>query len=681
MGKKQPVPEFPIPDSRFPTPHSPLPTDPGTVLGTVSYMSPEQARGLETDARSDIFSLGVVLYEMIAGRRPFEGATPADVIASLLGQEPPPLADLAPDAASESGELQRLISRMLAKDRAGRFQTAEELRRALKKLKQELAPPGDFSTREFSGLSLLARRFGGARGDFKTIIDTAPAPARATARVSLLVGWFTRSLFRGAVALATLALALIGAVLGWQWLASRGAPVNSIAVLPFASASADPQMEYLSDGLTESLSRNLSQLPELRVMARGTVFTYKGREADPRQVGAALNVRAVVTGRVEQRDDKLIIEIELADASDGARIWGEQYRRPASEILTVQEEIAHTVARQLRLKLSGAQQHQLAKRDTENAAAYHLYLQGRFHFLQYNRASLYKAFDYFQQAIARDPQYALAHAGVADVYNELSSQHLAPSEALPKAKQAALRAVKIDDQLAEAHHSLAVVKWLGDWDWAGAEAEFKRALDLNPNAGTTYSVYAEFLLRLKRYEEALALARRAEELDPLSAPIRVMVGSALYYLGRCEQAIAHCRKSLELDPGHIWARTQIAHCLLQQGRYEEVIAELRRAQEINRHDTNLSFLGYVYAVAGRRAEARQALAELEIEARRRHVSPIYPARVYAGLGEKDRALALLRQAYDERSDHVLYLNTTPFFKSLRSDPRFVELLRRAGLPQ
>ena len=429
-------------------------------------------------------------------------------------------------------------------------------------------------------------------------------------------------------------------------------------------------MEYLPDGITESLIGSLSQNPVLRVMARSTVFTYKNREVDPRQVGEDLKVRAIVTGRVERQGVRLVIRAELVDAADGARLWGAEYQRPLADLGRVQEEIAREISAKLRLRLSGERQRQLAKRYTPDAEAYDLYLRGRHHYSQFSRASLDKALDYFQQAIARDPQYALAYTGIADVYSELSSQHLAPSEALPRAKQAALKAVEINDQLAEAHHSLAFVKWFGDWDWAGAEAEFKRALELNPNAGSTYSFYADFLLGLKRYDESITLARRAEELDPLSAQIGVMVGRALFYLGQYDQSIAHCRKTLELDPRYIWAHTQIAHCFLRQGRYDEAIAELRRAQEINRHDTNLSFLGYVYAVSGRRAEARRALTKLQTEARRRHVSPTYLARVYAGLGEKDRALALLRQAYEEHSEHVPYLSTTPFFDSLRSDPRF-----------
>jgi TolB-like protein/Tfp pilus assembly protein PilF len=664
--------------AKDPTRSDKVETDPGVVLGTVSYMSPEQARGLETDTRSDIFSLGVVLYEMITGRRPFEGGTTADLIASLLGKEPAPLAE---DASSASGGLQRLVDRMLAKDCAGRFQTAEELRRAIRGLRQELGSPGDYSTRGFNSLSRLARRLGFAGAGDVAMMDTAEAPAPTTSSVSFLFGWFVRSPLRKAAALATLALALTGGILGWRWLDSRGAPINSIAVLPFANAVTDPQMEYLSDGVTESLSRNLSQLPGLRVMARGAVFTYKGREVDPRQVGAALNVGAVVTGRVEQRGDRLIIDVELADARDGARIWGEQYQRPASDVLTLQEEIVRGVAYQLRLKLSGAEQQHLAKRYTENTTAYQLYLQGRYRYLQYNTPGLEKALEYFQQAVAADPNYALAYTGIADIYAEYSGQFLAPSDAMPRAREAAMKAMALDDTLAEAHHSLAMIKWWADWDWPGAEREFRRALELNPNAAWTYMYYADFLMRLKRFDESLVVARRGHELDPLTAPVNDVLSRALFYLGRCGQAVEQMRKTLELNPNYAAGHEIIGRCFARQGQYEHAIAEMRQMVAINNHDRMLAVIGSLYGVAGRRDEALQQIAELKRRAKNRRVSQVYLARVYAGMGDKERALDLLYQGYAEHTDHMLVIGIDPDFDGLRSEPRFVELLRRVGLPQ
>ena len=649
-------------------------TDPGTVLGTVSYMSPEQARGLETDARSDIFSLGVVLYEMITGRRPFEGETTADVISSLLGQKP----SLAEDAPAA---LRRLVDRMLAKDCAGRFQTAEELRRALKGLKQELAPPDDYSTREFNSLSRLARRLGYAGAGDVTMMDTADSPARATSRVSLFISRLVRSPLRKAIALATLALAITGVILSWQWLASRDAPINSIAVLPFFNAGNDPQMEYLPDGITESLIRSLSQLPNLSVMARNTVFTYKGREIDPRQVRGDLNVQAVVTGRVRRQGERLIIRAELADAATGARLWGEEYERSLADLLTVEREITLEISEALRPRLSGAEQRQIAKRQSAHSEAYRLYLLGSHSFFQNTTASYEKALAYFNQAIALDPNYALAHAGVSDVYAASSSQILPPAEAMPKARQAALMAIKLDGTLPEAHYSLGTVMIWGDWDWAGAEREYKRAIELNPSFVIALAQYGNLLASLGRFEEALAVARRAQELDPLSFHGAYALGRIYFVARRYDEALIPFRKLVEIDPNDRSAHYYLGRVLSQQGKHQEAIIELRRAFELNQSHSGRAWLAHGFARAGRRNEALKLLRELEALSIRERVSPIYIARIYSGLGERERALTWLRKSYDEHSDHALSIGVDPAYDPLRSDPRFIEMLRGIGLLQ
>jgi tetratricopeptide (TPR) repeat protein len=346
----------------------------------------------------------------------------------------------------------------------------------------------------------------------------------------------------------------------------------------------------------------------------------------------------------------------------------------------LQEEIVRSVAYQLRLKLSGAEQQRLAKRYTENTAAYRLYLQGRYHYLQYNQAGLEKALEYFQQAIAADPNYALAYTGIADINAEFSGQYLAPSEAMPKAREAALKAMALDDTLAEARHSMAMIKWWGDWDWPGAEREFRRALELNPNAAWTYMYYADFLMRLKRFDESLAVARRGHDLDPLSAPGNDVLCKALFYLGRCGQAVEQMRKTLELNPNYAAGHEVIARCFARQGQYEQAIAEMRQMVAIYPHTRLLAAMGSLYGIAGRRDEALQELAELKRRAGLQRVSQVYLARVYAGLGDKERALDLLYQGYAERSDHLLVIGIDPDFDGLRSEPRFVDLLRRVGLP-
>ncbi len=622
-------------------------TKPGMVMGTVAYMSPEQARGGELDARSDLFSLGVVLYEMLTGERPFKGANSIEVLTALLQQEPPPLPGdvLAENCAAQTrAELQRLVSRALAKAPAERFQSAQALHDALKQLRQEL---------EFS-----AKRQGEAAASAVTAV--MPAPALPKTILAQLQSWAA------------------GQWRGGGWLGARAA-IKSVAVLPFANVGDDPQMEYLPDGITEYLINSLSQLPGLRVTARGTVFTYKGRALDPRQLGVALDVRALVLGRVARRGEQLVIGVELVDVRDGACLWGAEYARPRADIFAVQEEVAREIARQLRLKLTRAAEQQLARRYTADVEAYHLYLKGRYHFLRFNRVDQERALAYFQQVVARDPRYALAYTGIADVYADCSSQYMPASEAMPRAKEAALQALALDAQLAEAHHSLAVVKWFGDWDWAGAEAAFRRALELNQNAATTHGFYADFLLRLRRFDEALSAARRCQELDPLASHGSIMVSKAFYYLGRYEESEAQCRQTLILDPHYFWAHVYLAHNFKRQGRRAAAIAELQRALAITRHDGTLAHLCCLYAAEGQHEEARAALDELEAQARQRHVSPVHRAQAYAGLGEAEPAFELLRQAYAERADHLLSLDINPFFDSLRADPRFEALRRDIGL--
>jgi TolB-like protein/Tfp pilus assembly protein PilF len=482
--------------------------------------------------------------------------------------------------------------------------------------------------------------------------------------------------------LIALGLAIAGAVIGRQWFLSPGEAIDSIAVLPFANASDDPQMEYLPDGLTESLIVSLSKLPRLKVTASNTVFTFKGRQVDPRQVGKSLQVRAVLIGRVQRQGERLVIDVELVDAMDGSRLWGEKYQRPLNDILVVQEEIAREISVGLRLRLSGDEQRRLAKRHTENHAAYQLYIKGRYFHLQSTRESHQRALDLFNQAIALDPRYALAHTGVADVYAELSGQYLPPNQAMPLAKQAALTAIALDEALPEAHYALAIIKWWGDWDWVGAEREFQRALALNSNFPTALAHYAQFLAYQERFDEALRAARRAVELDPFSAHSNNKLTHVFLLARQYDRAIEQCRETIDLNPSGAWvswAHGGLGRTLSYLNRHEEAIAELEEAARINRHDATLSFLGYAYAAAGRRDQARQILRELKTQSTRRRVSPIYIARIYVGLGDREQALGWLRKGYDEHSDHALSLRADPIYDSLRSDPRFSEMLRGIGL--
>jgi len=581
-------------------------------------------------------------------------------------------------------ELAGIVGRALVKAPHERYQQVAELQSDLKELKQrleleaQLPRSGRSSGRGKASLTMMVGR--GARGDDgQATASTLSLPARKTSETGY---WLNRLPNRPrviALALAMIALVCAGLLWSRQWFATRGGAIDSVAVLPFANASNDPQMEYLPDGITESLIDSLSQLPALTVMARSTVFTYRGRDADPRQVGAALKVRAVVTGRVERRGERLLIHAELVDASNGARLWGEQYQRSLADLPAVQDDITREISAALRLRLSGAQQRQIAKRQTADSEAYQLYLRGNHLYNQETRASQEKALDYFNQAVALDPSYALAYAGIAHVYATFSAQYLPPGEAMPKARQAALTAIQMDEALPEAHFSLALVKLWGDWDWVRAERELKRAIELNSNFVNGRVAYANLLLQRGRFEEAERELRLAKELDPLSTRLSSAEGRVFYFARRYDQAVAQHRKTLELYPDNFGLHRALGLIFSQQGRNQEAINEMRQALAVSSHYTNRAWAAYVYARACQRAEALKILRELEALSKRERVSPAYIARIHIGLGEKDRAFEWLRKAYEERSDHLLSIGVDPVYDPLRSDPRFIELLRGIGL--
>jgi TolB-like protein/Flp pilus assembly protein TadD len=456
--------------------------------------------------------------------------------------------------------------------------------------------------------------------------------------------------------------------------------IQSLAVLPFANASADPNAEYLSDGITESIINSLSQLPPLRVMARSTVFRYKDREADPQKVGREMGVRAVLMGRLLYLGNKLIIRTELIDVSDGRQIWGEQYTCEPLDILAVQAEISREISEKLKLRMSGQQKHLLTKRYTENTEAYQAYLKGRYYWNKRTEEGFKKAIEYFRQAIREDPNYALAYAGLADCYNLLNSYGwLRPTESAPLIKAAAGQALKIDEALAEAHTSLGHVKMMHDWDWAGAVREFRRAVELNPNYATAYHWHALYLRAMGRFDESLAKIRQAQSLDPLSLIINTVVGTHFYYARQYDKAIAQCRVTLELDRSFRVAYGVIGAAYTQKGMYKEAVAELRKAISISSGPEGLAMLGYTYARAGRRSEAEKILNRLKKMSDRRYIEPASIALIYTGLTETEQAFKWMGKAYQDRNELLLMLKVDPRLDALRSDTRFTELLRRIGL--
>jgi TolB-like protein/Tfp pilus assembly protein PilF len=465
--------------------------------------------------------------------------------------------------------------------------------------------------------------------------------------------------------------------------ASNGRPeaLNSLAVLPLINASTDPTVEYLSDGITESIINSLSQLPQLRVVARSTVFRFKGREVNPREAGRELGVRAVLTGRIFQFSDRLIIRAELTDVEDGWQLWGEQYNSDPADIFVVQEEISKEISEKLRLKLSGEEMRRLGKRYTESTEAYRVYLKGRFYWNKRTVEGLKKSVELFEEAIRMDPAYALAYAGVADSYLLLGSVEygsLDPTDAMERARAAATAAFGRDGALAEAHASLAYVR-IFDWDWSESEREYRRAIELNPSYATAYHWYGLYLTAMGRFEEGLINLRRAHELDPLSLPINVGIGLHYYLTGRHDRAIEEYRKAIELEPNFYMAYFGLGMAHVQNRMFEEAIAAYQRAIALSGDSPLMrAGLGHAYAVAGMKNEARKVLLELgesEGDGDKKRVPAYFMAAIYAGMCDREKAFQYLFGACETRSEGLFWLKVDPALDSLRGDPKFVDLLR------
>ncbi len=664
-------------------------TNPGMVMGTVQYMSPEQARGKEVDARTDIWSLGVMLYEMVTGRVPFEGETPSHVIVSLMESEPPPLARYA----QVPTELKRIVSKALRKNKEQRYQTASDLALDLKSLKQELEVDARLkrSLEPQASVGEVTKN-----SDGQTAVDTLHASAAPTADVGTahpsssaeyVVSEIKRHK-RGVTLVAAAAL-IAFAVVGYFYFPKNRAPgsggeaIDSVAVLPFVNVSGDPNAEYLSDGISDSIINSLSRLPALKVMSLNSVLRYKGKQIDSQAVGRELNVRAILIGRLTQHGDDVSISTELVDAQDNRRLWGEQYNRKLSDILVVQTQIAQEISENLRLRLSAQDKKQLARHYTENTEAYRLYSLGSYSSRGEaggTKERLEKSIGYFEQAIKIDPNYALAYVGLAEAYHVLGFRGFwIPKEAWQKAEWAALKAVELDDTLAEAHAALGGEKL--HRDWTGAEKEFKRALELDPNSVEVNRSYAVYLVYSARPGEALVYAKRVEELDSRnSSGPRPANLPYMYFLARkYDTAIEGYLKALEKNPNNAHFHFFLGEAYVAKGRYQEGVTEMQKAVALDNAPERWDrypVLAYAYAVAGKRDEALKILNEQKQQAKQRYISPYNFAIIYTGLGDKDRAFEYLNRAYDEDVYVMNQFPGRPMFDSLRSDPRYKDLLRR-----
>jgi serine/threonine protein kinase/Flp pilus assembly protein TadD len=664
-------------------------TDPGTVVGTVAYMSPEQARGIDVDARTDIFSLGVVIYQMIAGRLPFEGSNTNEILASILSdKETPPLARYTREVPTE---LDRIVAKALRKNKAERYQTIQDMLLDLKSLKHELeferklersAPPQAEAGAATSQVAEPAGRFSPSRAS--TSGELPPSRSLRTGPVSSVEYVISgiKQHKRGSALVLSVVLLATG-IAYWVLVhrSSRVTTIDSIAVMPFENVTHDQATEYLSDGVTESLINSLSQLPHIKVIARNSVFRYKNQTLDLQQVARQLNVQAVLTGRVIEQGGTLSVSVELTDTQNNAQLWGQRYTRKAADIFAVQDEIARQVTDTLRVRLNGGQQEQVTKRYTENAEAYRLYRQGRYYLNEGSEENSDRAISFFDQAIALDPRYALAYAARGETFFNLGDITLPMSEAMPKAEHEAEAALSIDDKLADARLILANIRFQYDWDFAGAEEDFKQVIALNPNYAEAHHQYTYYLALTGRPMEAVAEIKLAQQLDPVNPSINVDVCLPYYLSRQYDESIAQTRKALEMFPSFFLPHMALGSALFEKGDISAGIEELEKAGAMEPAPHVFGNLGYAYAKSGRKNEARKLLAQLKEQSKGRYVAAYWIAVIHAGLNEKDEAFVWLQKAYQERSWWLVWIKMDPKVDSLRSDSRFIDLMRRIGFPQ
>jgi eukaryotic-like serine/threonine-protein kinase len=602
-----------------------LTTQVGTIMGTPSYMSPEQAEGKPADGRSDIFSFGTVLHEMLAGRRAFTGGSAAAIIGAIVYKEPEPLT--APPS------IQAIVRKCLSKSPDARYQSATDLRVALE------------------GASVHGIPRGRARN-----IALAIVAGLLIAALSVVAGIYWKGLSKGRIA--------------------------SIAVLPLENHSNNPEADYISDGITESVNNSLAKLPDVKVIPHSVASHYKGKPIDAQKVGDELGVQSILTGSVMQHDDALTVAVELDDVRNGKELWGEQYQRKMGDMLAVQSDIAREVSQRLGAAPSMETHQMMTRGSTGNPEAYQLYLKGKFYTNKLTKDGLEKGLDYFNQAIAIDPNYGLAYNGLAYNYINQDGWYMRPSEAGPKARRAAEKALSIDDTDADAHLALAIENHWYEWNWAAADREFQRAITLNPKDLEAHGYYSWFLAPMGRNAEALTQAKRAQQIDPFSSLGNLFVGSVLVFTGHMDDAIQELHSAIELDPDFWFTHCYLGRAYEAKGQLPEAIAEFKRAQALDPNNTEVwSGLGHAYAVSGNKAEAVKILDHLKEEGPRGYLAPYSLAIIYAGLGDKDQVFAKLEQAYQERSYFIaVYLATDSRLDGLKSDPRLADLKRRVGLP-
>ena len=644
-------------------------TTAGTVIGTANYMSPEQAKGTELDQRTDLWSLGVVLYEMVTGQVPFRGETSAESLSLILQKEPSPLTRFAHEVPAE---LERIVTKALTKDREERYQTAKDMLIDLRNLKRKLEVDAEIERTVAPELRQSASTSSGQSALTASGVSASSTTASFVSRLQ------QHKLF-ATITLVVLVVAIVGLSL---YLHARETElrIESIAILPFINQNNDPNTEYLSDGIPESIINSLSQLPKLKVMSRNSVFHYKGKDVDAQAIAKELNVQAVLTGRVTQHGDGLSINVELINAQDNTEMWGQQYNRKLADVFAVQEEIAKEISEKLRLKLTSTEQKQLAKRPTENLKAFQYYIQGRSYLQRSTREDQFTAIRYFESALAEDHNYALAYAGLGDAYAALGNRgHIAPIEGRRKAEEAARKALALDENLAEAHATLGFTQTVfTPSNFSMGDLELRRAIELSPSFAGAHYYLGISLTRQGRLDESLEVLLKARELDPLSSII-ARTAVQPYYLKRdYGRALGLLRQANELGPA--FSTSWEIGVYIQNRLFDEALAELGKAKQERKDDPLLIFdTGMVYAAQGKRAEALQIIKELEGISGASLSQAHWIAKIYAVLNEKELSFSWLERGLAAGAIGPFYKDE-PVWDPLRKDPRFADLLRRMGIP-
>ena len=664
---------------------------PGLILGTMGYMSPEQAQGKtrEIDHRSDIFSFGCILFEAITGQKAFAGKDQIEVLNKIIREPAPPLAAFNPNAPAD---LQRIVRRCLAKDPDERYQTIKDVAIELKEVRREMQDAASDATTppvvsgSSEGRTVWQSETTRVQSASPATAEPPSLPATRASSAEFIISGLrqhkTATLIGAAVILIVAVTAIVG-IRSYLHARNTEVAIESIAVIPFENQNKDAGSEWISDGLTESIINNLTQLPNLRVIARSSVFRYKGRENEPLAVGKELGVRAVLTGRLMQRGETMLISAELVDVRDNKQLWGEQYEKQLADMLSVQREIAREITNNLRPTLSGMEQLRADKQYTVNAEAYQLYLKGRFYWNKRTPADLQKAIPFFEQAIEKDPNYAMAYSGLADSYALLTAYtNEPPRRLMPKAKEAALKALALDDKLAAAHASLGQITAYYDYDFATAERQYRRAIELNPNYATAHQWLAEHLAAMKRVDEAEVEIRRALELDPLSVIMNRIYADILMDARKYDEAIQQYHRTLDLDPNFPTARYFLGRAYEAKGMYDQAVEEYSKSVLMGRGSPEeVQKMKDAYAKSGWKAYVQMNLDRLVDQSQRTPVPPFVIATMYARLGRKEEAIAWLEKGYEERDFRMTLISVSFEFDTMRSDPRFKELVRRLGLPE